>query len=121
VVSQSPVDGATFTADTPFTTTWVLENTGSEKWSHGEVDIRYVGASNNVQMHTGSDLYDLPTDIQPGQTYNFSVSMIAPYNGGTYGELWELGSGSLTICQFDVYVNVPANSPSVTSYPSCVA
>ena len=117
VVSQSPVDGTTFTADTPFTTTWVLKNTGSSKWSHGEVDLRYVGASNNVQMHTGSDLYDLPTDIQPGQTYNFSVSMIAPYTVGTYGETWEVGSGSKTICQFYVYINVSTNAPTPTAAP----
>jgi uncharacterized protein YraI len=107
VVSQSPADGTTFTIDTPFTATWVLKNSGSEKWSDGEVDIRYVGASNNVQMHTGSDLYDLDYSVKPGETYNFSVSMIAPFNMGTYGELWEVGSGSKTICQFYVYINVP--------------
>jgi uncharacterized protein YraI len=108
VVSQSPTDGTTFTIDTPFTTTWVLKNTGTEKWSHGEVDLRYVGAYNNVQLHSGSDLYDLPTDIKPGETYNFSVPMIAPFNTGTYGEMWEVGAGSKkTICQFYVYINVP--------------
>ena len=108
VVSQSPADGTTFTIDTPFTTTWVLKNTGTEKWSHGEVDLRYVGAKDNVQLHTGSDLYDLPVDIKPGQTYNFSVPMIAPWNKGTYGEMWEVGAGSKKIiCQFYVYINVP--------------
>ncbi len=108
VVSQSPTDGTTFTIDTPFTTTWVLKNTGSDKWSHGEVDLRYVGAKDNIQLHTGSDLYDLPVDVKPGQTYNFSVPMIAPWNMGTYGEMWEVGAGSQkTICQFYVYINVP--------------
>lgn len=118
VVSQSPADGSTFNADTPFTTTWVLQNTGSSKWSTGEVDLRYLGASNNVQMHTGSDLYDLSVDVQPGQTYNFSVPMIAPYSAGTYGETWEVGSGSKTICQFYVYINVTGISPTVTASPT---
>jgi hypothetical protein len=118
VVSQSPVDGSTFNADTPFTTTWVLQNTGPSKWSTGEVDLRYLGASNNVQMHTGSDLYDLSVDVQPGQTYNFSVPMIAPYSAGTYGETWEVGSGSKTICQFYVYINVTGTSPTVTASPT---
>ncbi len=108
VVSQSPADGTTVTIDTPFTTTWVLKNTGSDKWSHGEVDLRYVGAYNNIQMHTGSDLYDLPADVKPGETYTFSVPMIAPWNMGTYGEMWEVGAGSKkTICQFYVYITVP--------------
>ncbi|MGE5374162.1 MAG: SH3 domain-containing protein [Bacteroidota bacterium] len=108
VVSQSPADGTTLTIDTPFTTTWVLKNTGSEKWSTGEVDLRYVGAKDNVQLHTGSDLYDLAVDVKPGGTYNFSVPMIAPWNKGTYGEMWEVGAGSKkTICQFYIYINVP--------------
>ena len=107
VVSQTPADGTTFTIDTPFTTTWVLKNTGSSKWPDAEVDLRYEGAYNNVQLHTGSDLYDLATDVKPGGTYNFSVPMIAPFNKGTYGEMWEVGSGSKVICQFYIYINVP--------------
>ena len=106
VESQTPANGTTFTIDTPFTVTWVLENTG-EKWSDGEVDLRYLGAYNNVKMHTGGDLYDLAASVQPGKTYTFSVPMIAPFNKGTYGELWEVGSGSKTICQFYVYISVP--------------
>ena len=61
----------------------------------------------NVQLHTGQDIYDLATNVKPGETYNFSVGMIAPFNKGTYGEVWEVGSGSKTICQFYVYINVP--------------
>jgi len=104
--SQSPANGTTFTIDTPFTATWVLVNTG-DKWSDGEVDLRYLGAYNNIQMHTGGDIYDLEASVQPGKTYTFSVPMIAPWNTGTYGELWEVGSGSKTICQFYLYINVP--------------
>jgi uncharacterized protein YraI len=107
VVSQSPTDGATITIDTPFTTTWVIKNTTSGKWPDAEVDIRYVGAKDNVQLHTGSDLYDLSTTVKPGATYNFSVPMIAPWNKGTYGEMWEVGSGQKVICQFYIYINVP--------------
>lgn len=104
--SQTPVNGTTYNADTPFTTTWVLVNTG-DKWSDGEVDLRYLGAYNNVQLHTGGDLYDLSNSVKTGQSYNFSVPMIAPWSAGTYGELWEVGSGSKSICQFYVYINVP--------------
>lgn len=107
VVSQSPADGTTITIDTPFTTTWVLQNTGTEKWSEGEYDVRYVGAANGVQMHTGSDIYDLATTVQPGSTYNFSVDMIAPFNTGTYGEMWEVAQSNKVVCQFYVYIAVP--------------
>ncbi len=106
LVSQDPADGTTINTDTPFTTTWVLQNSG-DKWSDGEVDLRYVGAANNVQLHTGGDVYDLAASVQPGDTYTFSVPMIAPWSTGQYGEVWEVGSGSKTLCQFYVYINVP--------------
>jgi len=32
--------------------------------------------------------------------------MIAPFNPGTYGELWELSLGSQQTCQFYVYIEV---------------
>jgi len=107
VVAQDPADGTVFTIDTPFTATWVLQNTGTDKWDQGEVDVRYVGAASGVQMHTGPDVYDLTTTVQPGNTYNFSVPMIAPFNIGTYGEMWEVARSNQVICQFYVYIQVP--------------
>jgi hypothetical protein len=71
------------------------------------MDVRYVGAAANVPMHQGADVYDLALDVQPGATYNFSVPMIAPYDTGTYGEMWEVGMGSTVLCQFYVYIIVP--------------
>lgn len=107
LISQTPADGTSINIGIPFNTTWVLKNTGSAKWDQGEVDVRYVGAEGNIQLHTGADVYDLTTTVQPGNTYNFTVSMIAPFNAGKYGEVWELAQGSKQICQFYVYITVP--------------
>lgn len=107
LVSQSPADGTVYPAGSGFSTTWVLQNTGSTKWDQSEVDVRYVGAAANIPLHQGSDVYDLAATVQPGDTYNFSVSMIAPFDPGTYGELWEVGMGSQVFCQFYAYINVP--------------
>jgi uncharacterized protein YraI len=107
LVSQSPVDGTSVNVGISFNATWVLKNTGSSKWDQSEYDVRYVGAANNVQLHTGADVYDLTTTVQPGSTYNFTVGMIAPFNAGTYGEMWEIAQGSKQVCQFYVYINVP--------------
>jgi uncharacterized protein YraI len=106
LVSQSPVDGTQFAIGTGFSTTWVLQNTGSDTWDQGEVDVRYVGAAANIPLHQGSDVYDLATSVEPGATYNFTVSMIAPFDPGTYGELWEVALGNQSICQFYVYIEV---------------
>jgi len=58
-------------------------------------------------MHTGSDIYDLTANVNSGATYNFTVSMIAPFNAGTFGELWQVNQGSGVLCQFYVYITVP--------------
>ena len=107
VVSQTPADGTQVTISQPFNATWVLKNTSSNGWDQNNVDITYVGAYNNVQMHTGSDVYDLSANVNTGATYNFTVSMIAPFSGGTYGEEWQVNQGSQVICQFYVYITVP--------------
>jgi uncharacterized protein YraI len=107
VVSQTPADGTQVTISQPFNTTWVLKNTSSNGWDQNNVDITYVGAYNNVQLHTGSDLYDLSANVNTGATYNFTVSMIAPFSGGTFGEEWQVQQGSQVICQFYVYITVP--------------
>jgi len=107
VISQIPPNNASFSADTPFTTTWVLRNSSSQTWGRSNVDIRFLGATNNQQMHTGSSAFDLSNDVDPGATYNFSVSLLAPSSAGNYGEVWEVVAGSSRICQFSVYITVP--------------
>jgi uncharacterized protein YraI len=107
LVSQSPADGTQITIGQPFNTTWVVMNTGTSAWDQNNVDITYVGAYNNVQMHTGSDLYDLTANVNSGANYNFTVSMIAPFNSGQYGEMWQVQQGSQVLCQFYVYITVP--------------
>jgi hypothetical protein len=108
LVSQDPADGTTFSIGAPFTTTWVLKNTGGVAWDTSSYDISFIGAYNGVWLHTGSDLYDLTTTVNPGQTYNFSVDMLAPTYTGTYGEAWQIQDANGVIaCQFYVYINVP--------------
>jgi uncharacterized protein YraI len=106
VVAQDPVDGTALAPGTSFSTTWVLQNAGSTGWDQGEFDIRYAGAASNVPLHQGSDVYDLTTSVQPGWTYNFSVPMIAPFDPGLYGELWQVVQGSQAVCDFYVYIQV---------------
>jgi len=105
VVGQEPADGTVFAPGSSFTTTWVLENSGTETWNT-EYDLVYVGAASNVPLHQGSDLYDLSSIVEPGWTYNFSVPMIAPFDAGTYGEVWQVVYGNQPVCEFYVYIQV---------------
>jgi uncharacterized protein YraI len=108
-VGQDPADGTTFTIGQPFTMTWMLQNTGSEAWDQAHYDFAFLGAYNNVYLHTGPDLYDLSTNVEPGHTFYFSVPMMAPTFTGTYGEAWQMQDSATgeVYCQFYVYINVP--------------
>jgi hypothetical protein len=107
LIGQNPADGTVFKPGTQFNTTWVLKNSGPATWDEIEYDILYVGAVDNVALHTGPDRYDLTITMDPGWTYTFWVPMLAPYDAGTYGELWQIASGKRAVCQFWVYINVP--------------
>jgi uncharacterized protein YraI len=106
VTAQNPVDGTAFSPGTGFSTTWVLQNTSSDRWDAGEYDIAYVGAAANLPLHQGADRYDLASTVESGWTYNFSVPMIAPFDPGVYGELWQVVLGNQPVCQFYVYIEV---------------
>jgi uncharacterized protein YraI len=106
VVGQDPADGTVFAAGSSFNTTWVLLNSGTESWSSGETDLAYFGAAANLPLHQGSDRYDLSANVEPGWTYNFSVPMIAPFDPGAYGEVWQVVVGNQPVCEFYVYIQV---------------
>ncbi len=106
VVQQNPVDGTAIGLSAPFETSWVLQNTGSASWDQNGVDIGFVGAVDNIYLHTGPDMYDLTSTVEPGWTYNISVPMMAPFGPGSFGEMWQVQSGGQVICQFYVYIVV---------------
>ncbi len=71
-----------------------------------EYDVRFVGAAGNLRLHQGPDLYDLPSSVDPGGTTYIILPMIAPFDPGTYGELWQIALGNQAVCQFYVYIEV---------------
>ncbi len=105
LVGQDPVDGTVFAPGSSFTTTWVLMNSGTQAWNT-EFDLVYVGAASNVPLHQGTDRYDMTNAVEPGMNYNFSVPMIAPFDAGAYGEVWQVVFGNQPICEFYVYIQV---------------
>jgi uncharacterized protein YraI len=107
LVAQTPADGTVYPIGTPFDTTWVVQNTGTETWNTQDYDVAFVGALNNVYLHTSADRYDLSAAVAPGATYNFTVPMLAPFGPGQFGEMWQVILGNQTICQFYVYITVP--------------
>jgi len=106
LAQQTPADGTAVNISEPFDTTWVIQNTGSEAWDQDGVDIGFVGAYNNVYLHTGADVVDLTNTVEPGWTYNVTVPMMGPSGPGDFGEMWQVQKSGEVICQFYAYVVV---------------
>ena len=79
-------DGTVFEPDEAFTKTWRLRNVGSCAWTSG-YDIVFSGgdamdAPSSVQLTSGT--------VNPGQSVDVSVDLIAPDSAGTYRGNWQL-------------------------------
>lgn len=106
LLSQTPEDNTQLKPDTSFATTWVLQNNGADAWNTKDYDIRFLGAYNNVIMHQGSDVYDLPAQIDSGWNLPVSIPMVAPSEPGTYAEGWAVSLGNEVVCPFYVIIKV---------------
>ena len=100
LVSQNPADDTVFTPNFSFQASWTVQNTGQAVWESANFNVRFLG-SNGVPIHLGSDLYNLASNVDLGQTYTVTVPMIAPAEPGKYSELWGIfGGDNISVCQF---------------------
>lgn len=106
LLSQSPEDLAQFAPNAPFETTWVLQNTGNESWEQSQYDIRFQGAYNDIILHTGSEVYDIPFTVDSGVNLPVNIQMVAPGQPGTYAESWAISFGNQVVCPFFVVITV---------------
>lgn len=88
LVSETIPDETIMTAGESFEKTWVLQNTGTCTWTE----------EFSVYFHHGDQLgtperMAFPGDVRPGEAFNLTVPMEAPYLPGTYLGFWGLVSG----------------------------
>lgn len=79
-------DGTSFAPGKSFTKTWRVKNTGTCEWTTGYTIVFTAGDHMNGQTTS------IPKNVQPGQTVDISVNMIAPNANGNYGGYWQLRS-----------------------------
>ena len=106
LVSQTPPDNSALAANTAYTFTWVIKNTGTTKWDQSEYDIIFVSSTSGTSMHEGSDVYDLPSTVNPGQTVTISGTGTTPSTAGSYTENWAVAQGKNPVCPFNVVIQV---------------
>lgn len=85
VADVSVPDGSKIPGGDTFVKTWRLKNTGSCTWDT-RFDIAFV---KGTQLAVAK-LYDLKTNVRPGETVDISIEMIAPANNGEYKSEWML-------------------------------
>jgi hypothetical protein len=103
VTDVSPKANTSFDAKSDFDATWVIKNTGEEKWVQSDVDILY--SSGTKLQEAGSGL-DLKNDVASGESYTVVVDMRAPADAGTYSTTWAVVRGSQVICSMSLTIIV---------------
>ncbi|MDZ7843387.1 MAG: NBR1-Ig-like domain-containing protein [Anaerolineales bacterium] len=79
-------DGTEFTPGEEFTKTWRLENAGTCSWTLG-----YSLVFDRGDALSGPAAVQLTADeIQPGETIDLSVDLVAPAEPGSYQGFWKL-------------------------------
>lgn len=106
LAAQEPVNGTVFSPGFPFKARWLLQNTSSVRWTPAEYELRFVGAAGSQMMHQGPDRFNLPVAVEPGGTTYIILPMLAPFDPGTYAELWRITRGNQTMCQFYLSIEV---------------
>ncbi len=85
-------DGTNLYAGDPFTKTWQIKNVGSCSWTK-DYKIFFFGGN---QMSAASAIA-FPKTVNPGETVNLSVDMIAPTDTGNVSGSWMLKAANGTV------------------------
>ena len=112
-------DGQPISAGSSFTKTWRLKNTGNCAWTTSFV-LSFVSGA---QMG-GTNRY-LPYQVNPGETIDLSVDLVAPTTPGTYQGYWQIKTPSGFGVGFTVWVQIvvpgaysdPTETPNVPFMP----
>jgi hypothetical protein len=115
MVSESPLDDASYSAGATFTKTWNLNNTGTCTWTGNYRTIYYSGDS-----ISGAGTKYLNSTVAPGEKVDIVYTFKAPSTAGTYKTLFKLQDDEgVSFAQFWVQFKVKSTSP--TSTPSTFA
>jgi len=85
-------DNTSFVAGQSFTKTWRIKNNGSCNWTTDYSIYLYTG---NALGAPASIL--LPKTVQPGETIDFSIPMVAPGTTGDFTSSWMINAPSSNI------------------------
>jgi hypothetical protein len=114
-------DGTSISADTEFTKTWAIKNTGTCTWSE-DYKIKFLSGSQMDGTTT-----EIGEEVSPGETIEVSVDMVSPSTGGSYTGYWRMANESGTLfggyVSVSIYVETTATAtitktPTITGTPT---
>jgi ABC-type amino acid transport substrate-binding protein/putative hemolysin len=97
---------------------WKMVNNGSCSWTPG---YKIAFSSGNVPAaQMGGQPVPVTKEVKPGETFDFQVTLTAPFTPGSYQALWNMQDtqGGRFGATVSVYVVVPAAAPTQTPSPN---
>jgi hypothetical protein len=117
---SAPYDGATVQAGQTFTKSWTLRNTGTATWRNS---CNHKFAFDGGERFGAPEYTDVGSDVAPGQTKTFTLTMTAPITSGLVRGYWKMdryGTGRFGDRVW-VEVNVQNPCPSGTENAAFVS
>lgn len=102
VLSQSPVDDASFVPGIAFQARWQVRNIGTQTWGVNTADYRFTSGT---KFHKTS-VYDMDKSVPPGEQVDIFVEMWAPMDPGTYTTTWKIKVGKTEFCSMKLKIIV---------------
>ncbi len=94
-------DNTRLTAGQPFTKIWQVLNSGTCTWDGGYQWVYVAG-----EQFQASAAISFPAIVQPGETFDIGLDMVAPTSAGSYQGWWQLQNPAGTLVGSDVYLLV---------------
>jgi|GEM_PF-2332784 len=115
--------GTVFTGGTKFTKIWRVENAGSCPWTRNFTLIWVAGDQLGAKSQVA-----LPGAVQPGQTVDLQIELVAPKTDGTYkgawmindnaGHIFGVGKSGTDYLWVEIKVKNQATAPAKSATPS---
>jgi len=96
-----------------FTKGWQVKNTGTCTW---DTSYRLVFVSGNKM---GGEPVAVAREVQPGETYDLQINLVAPLNPGSYQGVWQMENGQGQAFGERLRVSIKVvGGPTVTPAPT---
>jgi heat shock protein HslJ len=97
----------------PFVKGWRVRNTGTCAWDSSFALVHAGG--NTAEARMGGQPAVVDRNVQPGETYDFNVSLVAPLTPGVYQAFWTMRNGAGQLFGDRVWVGIVVVGPATAT------